>query len=466
MLLANFSNAVQYVKDAISPTTTLFVTLSSESYWGGDVVQGTVTVVSMAVPYTAEVRIKLKGSAQGDKSDAVYADDTKYVTKEVHLKEESTIFQGEITESNQIIPFRFTLPEVCPGSFNYEQSGNLGKVYYYAKGSVVVANKKTKRTRQFFEVYEKSTTAVPVHACHPEILHLTISVWLDRNIFFPGDCMLLRMKINNETNAMTRNMRISLMHVARYKGATTETDSVGAPNVVCKKQITAFPAYYFGVKWIPFTIPATLPLLSSSRGAITSCFFIQIDDFNIARQLTIPITILAHQTLRSLHPVPPEGILPPSAQIRPPLQPDEESTKCNLCEAPFGMLTFISHCRHCGKTFCSTCVNSTLAVPKLGLYDPVKVCRTCKRVIEETGGLAYELPKQVLAEWALNRAERTKGKEKETEKEGILEEREIPWVPKSKKEFQWEEVPAYDPFTVCYQAVIPPQKSPKNFIPS
>jgi hypothetical protein len=49
-------------------------------------------------------------------------------------------------------------------------------------------NKKTRRTRQYFEVYEKSAIAVPVRAIHPEITHLTLSVWLDRNVFFPGIC--------------------------------------------------------------------------------------------------------------------------------------------------------------------------------------------------------------------------------------------------------------------------------------
>lgn len=104
----SISTAFTLVKDAFSPATKLFVTLSAASYWEGDVIQGTVTVVclflssvhstslhaspfsllprhlpfsfsssftfspsstiinhsykmSTVVPYTAEVGVKLKG---------------------------------------------------------------------------------------------------------------------------------------------------------------------------------------------------------------------------------------------------------------------------------------------------------------------------------------------------------------------------------------------------------------------
>jgi len=304
------------------------------------------------------------------------------------------------------------------------------------KSKLRVPKKKTRQDRSSFEVYEKSSGAVPIRATHPQVSHLSLSAWLDRNVYFPGDRMLVRLKINNEAHAMTSDMRISLMHVARYKVAKTADDNVGKPNTVCKKQITGVPPYYFGTKWIPLTIPSTLPLFSSLHAAITSCFFIQIDEFEAVneRKLTIPITILAFQTLNTLHPVPPTGIIPPSAQIRPAFQPDEEVTKCNSCETPFGVLKFTSHCRHCGKVFCTNCVNSTIRVPKLGFHEPVKVCRACKRVIEETGGVPHQVPKQIISTWA------------EQQANGMQ------WVPKSKKEYKWMQTPSYDHDTVCYLA--------------
>ncbi len=59
-------------------------------------------------------------------------------------------------------------------------------MYYYVKGSVKVPNRIARHIRSPFEVYEKSVEAVPIRACHPEISHLTISAWLDRNVFSPG----------------------------------------------------------------------------------------------------------------------------------------------------------------------------------------------------------------------------------------------------------------------------------------
>ena len=49
-----------------------------------------------------------------------------------------------------------------------------------------MANKKLRHKRISFEVYERSGNVVPIRARHPEVSHLTISAWLDRNVFFPG----------------------------------------------------------------------------------------------------------------------------------------------------------------------------------------------------------------------------------------------------------------------------------------
>lgn len=54
------------------------------------------------------------------------------------------------------------------------------------KGSVKVPNRIARYIRCPFEIYEKGNGAVPVRACHPEVSHLTISAWLDRNVFSPG----------------------------------------------------------------------------------------------------------------------------------------------------------------------------------------------------------------------------------------------------------------------------------------
>ena len=72
-------------------------------------------------------------------------------------------------------------------------------------------------------------------------------------------------------------------------------------------------------------------------------------------------------------------------------------------------------------------------------FCSAKVCRACKRVIEETGGVPYQVPKQVMEEWTSK-----------------CDNDEVKWVRKSKKEYKWIETPTFDPFTVCYQALPPP----------
>lgn len=68
-----------------------------------------------------------------------------------------------------------------------------------------------------------------------------------------------------------------------------------------------------------------------------------------------------------------------SQMIEPPPSwvPDSEAQACSACGAAFTFLRRRHHCRACGRIFCATCSHRSLALPKHGFQNAVRVCDSC-----------------------------------------------------------------------------------------
>ncbi|XP_073507285.1 lateral signaling target protein 2 homolog [Phyllobates terribilis] len=60
--------------------------------------------------------------------------------------------------------------------------------------------------------------------------------------------------------------------------------------------------------------------------------------------------------------------------------PDNASTQCMSCCAPFTLLRRRHHCRSCGKIFCSRCSGYTTSLPHVQNTQSVRVCSHCYHV--------------------------------------------------------------------------------------
>jgi len=71
--------------------------------------------------------------------------------------------------------------------------------------------------------------------------------------------------------------------------------------------------------------------------------------------------------------------------------PDYYVTHCQSCNDKFTLRLRKHHCRHCGQVFCYKCADNFYPLPNLNLTAPVRVCRSCKSIIErqqqQQGGL-------------------------------------------------------------------------------
>jgi len=57
--------------------------------------------------------------------------------------------------------------------------------------------------------------------------------------------------------------------------------------------------------------------------------------------------------------------------------PDSEFKSCFKCDLAFTLTNRRHHCRHCGSVFCNACTTKRLAVPRVGLMEPARVCDEC-----------------------------------------------------------------------------------------
>lgn len=154
---------------------------------------------------------------------------------------------------------------------------------------------------------------------------------------------------------------------------------------------------------MPFYIPIGLIRPSSLLGHhVQSSYVFEIEcDIPGATDLSVklPVRILAPQFLWSaVPPQPTNAPLPPSVQIRPPWQVDEQAPSCNLCYKNFSIFTRRHHCRHCAKVFCDKCTDNKLPIPKLKYKEAVRVCTTCLPMVQ-AGGRKFQSTKEVMVQW-------------------------------------------------------------------
>eukprot|EP01096_Ripella_sp_DP13-Kostka_P010216 TRINITY_DN3985_c0_g1_i1.p1 TRINITY_DN3985_c0_g1~~TRINITY_DN3985_c0_g1_i1.p1 ORF type:complete len:334 (+),score=96.59 TRINITY_DN3985_c0_g1_i1:115-1002(+) len=57
--------------------------------------------------------------------------------------------------------------------------------------------------------------------------------------------------------------------------------------------------------------------------------------------------------------------------------PDDHYRKCFACDAPFTVITRRHHCRHCGIVFCGGCTSKKVAIMRMNISEPSRVCEEC-----------------------------------------------------------------------------------------
>lgn len=63
--------------------------------------------------------------------------------------------------------------------------------------------------------------------------------------------------------------------------------------------------------------------------------------------------------------------------------PDYYVTHCQSCNQKFTYRFRKHHCRNCGQVFCYKCADYFSPIPNYNLHAPVRVCYTCKIVLEK-----------------------------------------------------------------------------------
>lgn len=73
---------------------------------------------------------------------------------------------------------------------------------------------------------------------------------------------------------------------------------------------------------------------------------------------------------RATIPWPLQGTTDYMEYIRPRWQPDDETTECPICEAPFSFWYRKHHCRKCGRVVCASCSPHRITIPRQYIVRP------------------------------------------------------------------------------------------------
>lgn len=321
--------------------------------------------------------------------------------------------QGTVSAGHFSFPFTYQLPVSLPGTY-CEEGGHHGqryyaKVLYKLKATLDVAFRHNLHSTTRLVVNERFDQLVKPSFAENSKSFLTASgnlhirTWLDKNAYFPGETVMAKLKANNTSVKPTRKIVIRVVHCLELR-AHGHVKRVS--HVEYEKQFPGFEPCYYGVKWMPFTIPVGLVKPSSLMGHhVHSSYLFHIEcDIPQATDLAVslPIRILAPQFLYSATPPQPaNAILPPTVLIRPPWQPDNQASACNACHANFSLFNRRHHCRHCAKVFCGKCVDKKMPIPKLKYKEAVRVCSSCVPTVQ-AGGKKYQSTKEIMIQWQLS----------------------------------------------------------------
>lgn len=56
---------------------------------------------------------------------------------------------------------------------------------------------------------------------------------------------------------------------------------------------------------------------------------------------------------------------------------DHEAAECMACKSLFTFVNRKHHCRNCGGVFCGSCSSKKIAILRLQVTEPVRVCNSC-----------------------------------------------------------------------------------------
>jgi hypothetical protein len=411
-------HAIEHAVEFIDSRNKIDLALSRYSYVGGDRVEGTVHL-HCEVPFTAKgVLVKVRGyelaSWEEWKTREKHVGEGRPPEQEryLHVHKESKEFfkdsirvyphTGVVQPGEYNFPFAYQLPASLPGTF-YEHGGSwnhgtgyIAEIIYFAKAKIDVQFKHDLKKKVNFVINEKFDQSVqPSFSQNSKTFLFTkgkldCKVWLDKNVYFPGNTVIARMEANNTSVKPTNRLNVIVYkHLQLHAGGHHWEKR----HEIYKQQYKGFEPSFFGVRWLPFQVPLDVqPSTTTSHLVKCHYYFVVECDIPGAIDLRVELatSILAPQWLFSTHPQPPPMIeLPPDASYRPPWQPDSSTDKCNKCAASFSLFNRRHHCRHCGKVFCSKCTTKTCKIPNLGYDEAVKVCDTCYQPAS-SGGTQFQ----------------------------------------------------------------------------
>jgi len=410
-------NFVNQVVEMIDSRNTISIQLERYSYVGGDTVSGVVHL-NCVVPFTARgVLVKIKGYEWAEweewKTKQIQEDNQTKTERYIHVNKESREFfcdhipvyphSGVVQQGDYHFPFTYQLPASIPGTF-YEKVGRFSQgdgcraeIIYFAKAKVDVAFKHDLKRKINFVVNEKFDQNVqPSYGENSKTFmftsgRLAARVWLDKNVYFPGNTVIAKLEANNTSVKPTNSLNVIVM---RHLDLYTQGQHYDRKDQIYHQHYKGFEPSFFGVRWLPFQIPIGVqPSTTTSKLVRCTYYFVVECDIPgaIDLRVSLPTSIMAPQWLFSTHPQPPPMIqLPPDVSYRPPWQPDDTAPKCNKCGTEFSLFKRRHHCRACGKVYCSRCCEKTTKIKNLGYEEePVKVCEGCFSSASQ-GGVVFQ----------------------------------------------------------------------------